>query len=465
MIETSSPAPGRPDAPDLEAGHRKSPATGRPGTFRRFGRELRYLLAGLPIAVGTLCPLLIGLSLGLGLAVLVIGLPVLAWTLFLARAFARTERRRVEAVTGRPLPPHHYTVAVRGKRPAEWMRVLRDEQSGRDVAHVLVSFPVRVVGFCFAFTWAVGGLGELLYGAWSWAVPRDDDTKGLVDLMFGVEDRWADIAFNTAVGVLLLATAVPVVRVFTTMQVSLSRALLTDESGALRARTEQLAASRRSAVAAEAQTLRRLERDLHDGPQQRLVRLTMDLEAVARRLDADQPARARPLVDEMLTQTHEALGELRNLSRGIAPPILADRGLRPALAAAAARCPVPVTVLTDVPDGRRYAAVVENTAYFVVAEALTNVAKHAKATRCTVTVTAADHGTNGTDALRIEIHDDGRGGAHLGKGHGLSGLADRLAAVDGTLAVSSPPGGPTHLTALVPLTGVDDNDARTNGDQ
>ncbi len=147
-------------------------------------------------------------------------------------------------------------------------------------------------------------------------------------------------------------------------QAGLARGLLTNETAALRARAVTLASSRRAAVAAEAQTLRRLERDIHDGPQQRLVRLGMDLETVARRLD-DDPDRARPLVAEALVQSPEALAELRALSRGIAPPILADRGLGPALAAVAARCPVEVALELALPDGR-LAADVENTAYFVV---------------------------------------------------------------------------------------------------
>lgn len=193
--------------------------------------------------------------------------------------------------------------------------------------------------------------------------------------------------------------------------------------------------------------LAEIERDIHDGPQQRLVRLTMDLEAAARRLD-DDPQRARPLVDEALEQSREALSELRALSRGIAPPILADRGLGAALMAAAARCPVQVSLTVTLPGDGRLTAAVENTAYFVVTEALTNVAKHSRATHCAVIVN-----TDG-DLVIVQVRDNGRGGAHLGKGHGLAGLADRLAGVDGELDVVSPPGGPTVLTAGIPLVGV-----------
>ncbi|MDI2130709.1 sensor histidine kinase [Yinghuangia seranimata] len=419
----------------------------QPSRKGRFWREYGYLLSGLPIGTAAFAIVIAGLSFGAGTLVIVAGIPVLAGTHQMARVFARGERRRVEAATGRALPPHHYTVP-KAVPPSGWLAALRDPQSWRDSVHALVAFPVRVVTFCVAVTWTVGGVGELAYGAWSWSIPRDDGKAGLLDLMFGISSRGADIAFNTGIGVALVATAIPVVRGLTAVQAGLARALLTNEAAALRARTRQLADGRRSAVAAEAQTLRRLERDLHDGPQQRLVRLNMDLEAVARRLDAEQPAQARRLVDGMIEQSHEALAELRALSRGIAPPVLADRGLRAALTQAAARSPIPVLLTLGIGEGQRFAAAVENTAYFVVTEALTNTAKHSGAGRCSVDVDADQ------TSLRVRVEDDGRGGAHLGKGHGLAGLADRVTAVDGTLDVVSPVGGPTVVYAVVPLTGV-----------
>ncbi|MGH9251005.1 MAG: sensor histidine kinase, partial [Acidimicrobiales bacterium] len=191
-------------------------------------------------------------------------------------------------------------------------------------------------------------------------------------------------------------------------------------------------------------TLRRVERDIHDGPQQRLVRLTMDLEAAQRRL-TDNPDAAGPLVEQALTQTQEALAELRALSRGIAPPILADRGLEAALAAAAARSPIPVTLDVTMGGSDRPTPAVENTAYFVVTEALTNAAKHSGAT--TVSVSVIRVGAT----LHVQVGDDGLGGAHVGKGHGLAGLADRLAGVDGTFDVHSPEGVGTIVSADIPV--------------
>ncbi|PRC48286.1 histidine kinase, partial [Mycobacterium sp. ITM-2017-0098] len=173
-----------------------------------------------------------------------------------------------------------------------------------------------------------------------------------------------------------------------------------------------------AAASAEATALRRLERDIHDGPQQRLIRLSMDLSRARQHVDGDQDV-LRAALDEAVSQTQETLDELRALSRGIAPPVLTDRGLPSALAALAVRCTVPVELTVDpelgMPAGRLDAAV-ETTVYFAVAEALTNIAKHSGAAHCWVSV------ANGPGRIAVEIVDDGDGGAHLAKGHGLAGL-------------------------------------------
>lgn len=412
----------------------------------RIARSYAYLLAGFPLGIAAFVVAVAGFSAGVGTLVVWIGLPVLVGVLAAARGFARAERSLVRTATGRDLPPHHYR-EPRGRGVGRLFSRLADPQSWRDLLHAVVAFPVHVVTFALAVTWGAAGLGGAAYALWEWSLPRDDGPNGLFGLILGVDARLADIALNTAIGVALLLTLPWMLRGLVAVQAGLARGLLTNENAALRARAVTLESSRRSAVQAEAQTLRRLERDIHDGPQQRLVRLNMDLETVARRLD-DDPDRARPLVAEALTQSREALAELRALSRGIAPPILADRGLGAALAAAAARCPVPVTLDVSLPDGVRMPAAVENTAYFVVTESLTNVAKHARASQCVVVV-----GADG-DRLLVQVRDNGGGGAHPGKGHGLAGLADRLAAVEGVLDLVSPAGGPTVLTAEIPLVGV-----------
>ncbi|MFP5020356.1 sensor histidine kinase [Pseudonocardia phyllosphaerae] len=422
--------------------------SGWPGRTR-LGAQMTYLLAGLPLALVSGIVVIVGLALGAGTFVAWIGLPIVVGTLAGARGFAELERRATVAATGRPLPPHHYR-PNRGRRlMSRLFRALADPQSWRDVAHAVAGLPLRVITAVVALVWAITGLGGVFYVFWQWSLPRGEGDWTLFHSTTGMHSSAGDIALNTCLGVLLLVTLPTVVRWLTDVRALLARGLLTNQTAALRARAQALAAGRRAAVAAEAQTLRRLERDIHDGPQQRLVRLGMDIEAAVRRLD-DDPDRARPLLDEALEQSREALSELRALSRGIAPPILADRGLGPALAAAAGRCPVPVDLDVGLDDGVRLPALVENTAYFVVTEALANVAKHAEATSATVTVTVDEQ------TLRVCVRDDGRGGAHQGKGHGLAGLADRLEIVEGRLDVHSPDGGPTLLSAEVPVAGLGD---------
>ena len=412
-------------------------------TARRFG----YQLTGLILAVLAFVVAVAGFSAGVGTFVVWVGIPILAGTFVLSRWFADLERRSTERALGRALPPHHYREPTGGVFRRMVGRI-SDPQSWRDLLHGIVGFPVRIVTFVLAFSWVVAGLGGLLAFTWMWSLPYGDgDGGGLFWLLTGTSSLFFEEIVSTAIGAVMLLTAPLVLLGLTNLRAGLATALLTNESAALRARAAQLESSRRSAVQAEAQTLRRLERDIHDGPQQRLVRLNMDLEAVVRRLD-DDPDKARVLVGEALDQSREALTELRALSRGIAPPILSDRGLAAALAAAAARSPVEVALEIDLPERIRLAEAVETTAYFVVTEALTNVAKHAHATLVTVAVSAD------SDRLLVQVRDDGRGGAHLGKGHGLAGLADRLTTVEGVLDVHSPDGGPTVLTAEIPLRGV-----------
>jgi len=230
------------------------------------------------------------------------------------------------------------------------------------------------------------------------------------------------------------------------LHAGLASLLLTGASRrALEAQVSGLTARREAAAAAETAALRRLERDIHDGPQQRLVRLGMDLSAAERRL-ADDPEAAARLLAEARAQAAETLAELRALSRGIAPPILADRGLAAAVATLAARSPVPTTV--DVELAERPAPPVESAAYFVVSEALANVAKPARPGTAVVRARLVEK--PGGRALEVEVADDGVGGAAVAKGHGLAGLADRVAGLGGELTVSSPDGGPTLVRATLP---------------
>jgi signal transduction histidine kinase len=212
-------------------------------------------------------------------------------------------------------------------------------------------------------------------------------------------------------------------------------------SAELRARIEELRASRARIVQTADEERRRLERDLHDGAQQRLVSLALNLRLASGKLDSD-PAAARALLDETATELGEATTELRELARGLHPAVLSDRGLRPALEALAGRAPLPVE-LAD-PPSERLPAPVEAASYFVVAEALTNVARYAQATRAAVSVSRS----NGQ--VEVEVADDGVGGADPEAGSGLRGLADRVAALDGRLEIVSPRGEGTTVRAVIP---------------
>jgi PAS domain S-box-containing protein len=212
------------------------------------------------------------------------------------------------------------------------------------------------------------------------------------------------------------------------------------------ARAEELRASRARVLEAADAARRKIERDLHDGAQQRLVTLSLNAR-VARARAETEPESAAAFLDTLLEELTAASTELRELARGIHPAVLTDRGLAPALTALATRAPVPVE-LVELPDGRAPASV-EAAAYFTVAEALTNVAKYASATQATVRVAEED------GALVVEVRDDGVGGARASAGSGLAGLADRVDAIDGSLSVTSPAGEGTLVRAVLPLPGAD----------
>jgi signal transduction histidine kinase len=211
----------------------------------------------------------------------------------------------------------------------------------------------------------------------------------------------------------------------------------------LRARLEELRASRARLVEASDTERRRLERDLHDGAQARLVGVLMLLGHTRRRMETDPTdPEVVSLLDRALTELKNGLAELRELARGIHPPLLTEKGLEPALRALASRSPVPVKLAADASE--RLPGPVEIAAYFVVAEALANVAKYAQATEATVAVRRA----NGR--VVVDVSDDGIGGADASAGSGLRGLADRVAALDGTLTVDSPAGAGTRLHVEIP---------------
>jgi signal transduction histidine kinase len=419
-----------------------APSLPRPRTrLGQLGVDTGYVLLGFPLGIAAFVLAVTGLAVGAGLLVVWVGVAVLSLTLLAARGFATLERAQLPAVLGRPLPTPGYRWTG-GPRPiTRLIAPLRDPQSWLDALHAVLRFPVAVFSFVVTVTfWAIA-LGGLSYGAWAWALPDSPGNQDLLELL-GFEPTYGQVVLAYAfVGLVAAVVLFPVVRGVALLQAQLGRVLLTSRA-ATQAELDRLTEGRDAAVAAEAVALRRLERDIHDGPQQQLVRLHMDLARAQRQLDRD-PEAARVTLGEAAGLARETLEELRALSRGIAPPVLADRGLGAALAAVAARSPVPVDLVVELPV-ERLAPVTENTAYFVVSEALANVAKHSGAATCRVLVGCTD------DRLVVVVEDDGTGGAVQAPGHGLAGLADRLQAVDGRLDVDSPRGGPTRLTADLP---------------
>jgi signal transduction histidine kinase len=411
--------------------------------WRQLGVDSVYVLVGFPLAVVSFVLVVTGLALGVGTLVIWVGLPVLVLTLLVARGFAAVERMRIAGVLRRELAAPVYRQA----RPdaglvRRLVEPLRDPQCWLDVVHALLHMALAIPAFAVVVTWWAGALGGLSYAAWGWSIPDGPDDQDLPELLGFGPGLGVRVVFYAVLGVLFALTLPSVVRAAAVLEAQFARVLLTLRAGT-QAQIGRLSEGRDAAVAAEAVALRRLERDIHDGPQQRLVRLSMDLHRAQRLIDSD-PEAARSTLAEAATMTRETLEELRALSRGIAPPVLADRGLAAALAAVAARSPVPVELTVGLPDGQRLAPAVENTAYFVVSEALANIAKHSGADVAQVTVLREG------DRLRVVVTDDGQGGAVLAPGHGLAGLADRLFAVDGSLTVDSPRGGPTRLVAELP---------------
>ncbi|TDC99036.1 sensor histidine kinase [Nonomuraea deserti] len=409
--------------------------------MRRVLLDTRYTLVGFPTTVIGFVLMVAGFSAGTGTLVVWLGVPLLAGTLMMARGFADAERGWLSDVLKRPPVRPRYKPAPPG---AGWFRrlvnPLTSGQSWLDLLHGIVSLPFAIVAFVLTvvfWTIPLAGLTWPLYGIITMRIPGNTELPELLGLGDGYV---VNSVFYVSVG-LVFALLMPfMVRGAALLRAGLGRALLTGVAE-LHERIDDLAEGRAAAVSAEANALRKLERDIHDGPQQRLVSLAMELSRVQRQISKD-PGAAQTTLKSAITATRETLDELRALSRGIAPPILSDRGLAPALAALAGRCTVPVDL--DVQTVERYQASVENAVYFVCAEALTNVAKHSRATVCTVQLVRIG------DGLMLTIGDDGVGGASVAKGHGLAGLADRLRAVDGELSVHSPEGGPTAIVAEVP---------------
>jgi signal transduction histidine kinase len=408
-----------------------APALTSTARLHRMGADALYLLTGFGMSIVAFTVWVIGMTLSLTLGLLIVGFPVVLATFWVFRWLADIERRRAALVFGEPLISDYRRPVADRRLAARLKAAAHDPQRWKDVAYHLI---FSVVGFIWGTLWLTLWcfvISSITLPAWWWAMPSDAQYVGMT------LDTWQQTLGAAAIGVAVLPVTLFAQRGLAASQAGIARWLL---APSLAARVERLTETRAGAVDVAQAELQRIERDLHDGAQARLVALAMDLGMAEERFDRD-PESARELVGEARLEAKRALAELRDLARGIRPSLLAERGLGPAIAALAARSPVPATATCDVP--RRPPGSVETAAWFVVSEALTNTAKYSGATRATVWITLR-HGD-----LHVEIVDDGRGGADPG-GAGLTGLAQRVEALDGTLEVNSPPGGPTLVRAVLP---------------
>ncbi|WP_327415765.1 sensor histidine kinase [Streptomyces sp. NBC_01233] len=416
----------------------RAPVEGR--TWREFG----YLLIGLPLSTLYFSLAITGVSLGAGLLVTFLGVPVLAGVLAMCRGFGAVERARVRALLGADIAGPAPIRAKKAGPLAAMGALLKSGSAWRHVLYSVIHFPWAVFGFCLALTFWASGWALLLYPLWFWVLPTYSDQPGLLlfengDYSFFL-DKPVEIALACVVGLALTLTTPWVIRALTTVDRVMVGGLL--GRSRLDSRVTELESDRGVVVDTAAADLRRIERDLHDGAQARLVSLAMDLGLAKEKLTEDPQAAAR-MVDEAHGEVKIALQELRDLARGIHPAVLTDRGLDAALSAVAARCTVPVRVAVDLPA--RPAEAIEGIAYFTVSELLQNISKHAVARSASVDVWKSG------ERLLIQVADDGRGGADAsGGGSGLAGLTGRLDAVDGVLVVDSPAGVGTTVTAELP---------------
>jgi signal transduction histidine kinase len=398
------------------------------GAWRaRTARDLKFLIAGQPMQLAgpalLAFPWLVWVPvkvLPIAVAILV---PVLA-LLVIAPALTAAQRLRARSLLGTEL------AAPAVGQGSRWQRLGTAEglqSAWQQLGYYLVVGPALACGVWLLLALWAGGLALSLLYVYVWAFPGGDAT--------------AD-AYLTVLGLIMLAAAPWLGGVLARLDTRACLALLGPGPAAeLARRVERLTHSRADVLNAADSERRRIERDLHDGAQQRLVSLAMNL-GMARHTLADLPDEARQVIDDAHLEAKEALAELRNLVRGLHPAVLEDRGLDAALSGIAARAPLPVRVQVDM--AHRAAPAVEAVAYFIVSEALVNVARHAGAAAAEVEVRLTG------DILQVRVTDDGQGGADAGRGTGLASLARRAASVDGTLRVTSPAGGPTTISAELP---------------
>ena len=395
-------------------------------------RETAYLLIRFFVALGGFILIVTGVSVAVGLIVLIVGVPLLVLVAHVARRWSGIDRGLAELVLRRPIPAR-YREPPAGGVFARWFSVLGDLQTWLDALWMFVSFPVGVVGFAIGVGVWASVFGLLTGPIWGWSIPGWIHSHVVASSILS-----PFLAIPAAIAGAWL------VRGMALAEANLAALMLgPTRTQVLQSRVQTLTETRADAVDATHEELQRVERDLHDGAQARLVALAMDLGLAEQRLANADPDTALEHVTNARGQARAAMAELRDLVRGIGPSILRDGGLDAALTALVSGRNPPVDLRVDLPSTEVTSR--ETAAYFVVAEALANARKHGRATRISVRAWE-DAG----DRLIVEVVDDGVGGADPDSGSGLTGLRKRVGALDGTLTVTSPTGGPTTVRAELP---------------
>jgi signal transduction histidine kinase len=413
---------------------------------RRTWDEFLYALVALPMGVFGFALTVTTLSVSAGLMITFVGLPVLAGTGLASRYIGQQWRAGVNQLLGWDIPappPFRANAGLFG-----WLgSCLKDGTAWRARLYLALKLPLGIASFLSAVAFYAYGFGALTYGSWYRWLPCNTDPKTHVCHHAAAiwngqyVDTAPEIVLFAVAGLVLLLLAPWVVRGVLWVDRVTMRALL-GRTGS-QSRVEELEQTRAQAVDDSAATLRRIERDLHDGTQARLVALAMNVGLAKEKLaEGGDPVEAAALLERAHATAKDAIAEVRDLARGIHPPVL-DAGLDAALATVCAHSAVPVELRTQLTE--RPSPSIETIAYFCAAELITNVAKHSGARRAVVDA------TTGGGQLRLSVSDDGHGGAELGGGSGLTGLSDRVRTVDGRLTVDSPAGGPTTVTVELPL--------------
>jgi signal transduction histidine kinase len=427
---------------------------GAPLTSRN-RRELMYCgfggIAGLAGFWITLVLLLSGLTISVSVIGTVVGLVLITTTLRVSRRLGSLHRRLLNRILGRQVeapPPFQPGTGILNRVD----RRLRDRPAWRAVWYALIKLPVSAAQL-YAVVLTAFGLADLAYPA-IWLLFRNHHGGTLTPLVavvpvpFGGNIRvgsWLGAFPAALAGAACVVAAAWLARGINAADARLARGLLGPSSMA--ERVSELERTRALAVDDSAAALRRVERDLHDGAQMRLAALAMNLGMAREKLGDDDQAADSATVRELIDAAHrnavDALADLRDLARGIHPPVL-DNGLASALATLAASSAIPATVSASI--GTRPAPAIETIAYFCAAELIANATKHSYANQIKINI----H-TERAGVLVLEVSDDGIGGADAAQGSGLSGLAQRVSTVDGRIDVSSPAGGPTMVTVELPL--------------